>query len=504
MRLSQKVVVQKKTFIGFFYDSNQQLWSHLLVFLHKKQRWLYVADEQTSQNVRAELKAFLSKGDVWTSKELGFREPVFRHDAAIQAIKTKIEGILADNNKSLTLFLEMSWAVRTPSGSIYLRNFISALQDWAANTPLSIVCLYNETILLEEQLLMGLQAHPAILTAKGVKDNPYYLPPDVFKNATSRTQFNYFLKQIDPTRTLKQDILPNSPPTTDSSEAEPIYHIDKDLHTRTAQSDEGRWKIRCLGDLKIYRNNGQLIDWHTKSGATKKVKTLFAYLFLKGEKGASLEELADLLWSDTLDMAQSANRLYHTIRCLREVLDGKDDNLRQSSFILYQNDRYYVSLPPDSWVDLPMFQELCFKGNDHLKHLNLEQALICYQSAERLYQGDFLTDIPQKYIENTEQDWCWSRRFWYRDMHYKLLHGTATIHRQMGNISEALSYCDKSLAIEPNSEPAHREKLLSLKAANRLDAVHRHYRLYCESMKKFDMGQPSKEMKDLYAKLVGS
>jgi DNA-binding SARP family transcriptional activator len=183
-------------------------------------------------------------------------------------------------------------------------------------------------------------------------------------------------------------------------------------------------------------------------------------------------------------------------------LEGKEQNLRQSPFIIHQNDRYYLSLPPDSWIDLPMFQELCFKGNDHLKHHNLEQALICYQSAERLYQGDFLTDIPQKYIENTEQDWCWSRRFWYRDMHYKLLHSIANIHRQKGNISEALSYCDKALAIEPNSEPAHREKLLSLKAANRLDAVQRQYRLYCESLKKFDMGQPSKEMKELYTKIL--
>jgi two-component SAPR family response regulator len=497
--------MNKNTFIGYFYHNFDQLWSDMRLFLTKKQAWVYITDEQTVQNIRSEFKSFLGKGEGLSSKEFGFREQVFKYTTAIQAINDKIEGILKEDNKNLILFLEMSWAVRTPSGSIYLRNFISELQNLTALHPLSIVCLYNETILLEEQLLMGLQAHPSILTTNGLKPNPYYLPSEVFKNNSPRAQFDYFLQQIDPSKTLnKQPILKDMLPIlAETEEAQPIYHIDKKLHTRIAQSDEGRWKIRCLGDLKVYRNNGQLIDWHTKSGATKKVKTLFAYLLFKGEKGASLEELADLMWSDMLDMAQSSNRLYHTIRCLREVLEGQEGNLRQSSFILHQNNRYYLSLPADSWIDLPMFQELCFKGNDHLKHQNLEQALICYQSAERLYQGDFLTDIPQKYIENTEQDWCWSRRFWYRDMHYKLLHGTATIHRQMGNISETLSYCDKALDMEPNSEPAHREKLLSLKAANRLDAVHRQYRLYCQSLKKFDMGQPSKDMKDLYAKLVG-
>ena len=397
----------------------------------------------------------------------------------------------------------MTWAVRTPSSAIYLRNFEIELQKLTEQYPLSICCLYNESILLDEQLLLGLQAHPYIFTSEGLKVNPHYLPPLVFQQNTLRSQFNYWISQIEPKRN-SEPIKPSEIPIPqyDSEYTEPIYHIDKTLFSRIAQSDEGRWKIRCLGELKVYRNNGQMIEWDTKGGATKKVKTLFSYLLFKGEKGASIEELADLLWSDTLDMTQSANRLYHTIRCLRLVLEGKESNLRQSPFIIHQNTHYYLTLPQDSWIDLPMFQELCFKGNEHFQHQNLEQSLICYQSAERLYQGDLLTDIPQKYTDNTEHDWCWSRRFWYRDMHHKLLHNMANIHRQLGNISEALHCCDKALAIEPCSEPAHREKLLSLKAANRLDAVHRQYRLYCESLKKFDMGVPSKEIKDLYSKIT--
>lgn len=510
--MTSRKIPHKSTFIGLFYPHSSAHWADVNRMAAKAHNWIYLTDEHTTVTVKSALKKHLNKGEIIPSSDWGFRENIFRFENAIQKIKEKLGVFFKDNNASNVLFIEMTWAVRTPSSSIYLRNFEIELQKLTEQYFISICCLYNESILLDEQLLLGLQAHPYIFTSDGLKVNPHYLPPLVFQQNTLRSQFNYWISQIEPNRKDKISDSKLQIPKSEirnltseipfSESAVPVYHIDKTLYSRIAQSDEGRWKIRCLGDLKVYRNNGQLIEWDTKGGATKKVKTLFAYLLFKGEKGASIEELADLLWSDTLDMTQSANRLYHTIRCLRLVLDGKESNLRQSPFIIHQNTHYYLTLPQDSWIDLPMFQELCFKGNEHFQHQNLEQSLICYQSAERLYQGDLLTDIPQKYTDNTEHDWCWSRRFWYRDMHHKLLHNMANIHRQLGNISEALNCCDKALAIEPCSEPAHREKLLSLKAANRLDAVHRQYRLYCESLKKFDMGVPSVEIKDLYSKIT--
>lgn len=516
-RLASRKISDNRLSIGLFYPNGSAHWADVIRIASKVQNWIYLTDEHTTFTVKSELKKHSVKGEIIANSDWGFRDNVFRFEQVIQKMKEKLSDFFDHDKTAIMLFIEMTWAVRTPSSAIYLRNFEIELQKLIDQYPLSICCLYNEFILLDEQLLLGLQVHPYIFTSEGLKVNPHYLPPIVFQQNTLRSQFNYWIGQIEPHRKSleKESILTKDaslqPILSESEATEPIYHIDKTLYSRIAQSDDGRWKIRCLGELKVYRNNGQLIEWDTKGGATKKVKTLFAYLLFMGEKGASIEELSDLLWSDTLDMTQSANRLYHTIRCLRLVLEGmkhpdkigKESNLRQSPFIIHQNTHYYLTLPQDSWIDLPMFQELCFKGNEHFQHQNLEQSLICYQSAERLYQGDLLTDIPQKYTDNTEHDWCWSRRFWYRDMHHKLLHNLANIYRQMGNVSEALSYCDKALAIEPCSESAHREKLLSLKAANRLDAVHRQYRLYCESLKKFDMGVPSKEIKDLYLKLVG-
>lgn len=506
--MSGHQISEKSVFIGLFYPNSSAHWEGVNVLASQSHNWIYLTDEHTTNTVKAELKKNISKGEVVASHDWLFRESVFRLGQVVQKMREVLEIFFQKEEASNILFLDMAWAVRTPSASIYLRNFVIELQKLPESYPLSICCLYNESVLLDEQLMVGLQAHTHIFTSEGLKTNPYYLPPQVFKQNTLRSQFNYCIGQIEPSRQLsdKDNVLhwtiKNEALINEADLKGPVYHIDKPLHSRIAQSEEGRWKIRCLGDLKVYRQDGELIDWETKGGATKKVKTLFAYLLFKGEKGASVEELADLLWSNTLDVTQSTNRLYHTVRCLRQSLEGKDSNLRQSPFIIHQNTHYYLTLPQDSWIDLPMFQELCFKGNEHLKAQNWEQSLICYQSAERLYQGDLLIDIPQKYTDNTEIDWCWSRRFWYRDMHHKLLYNLGSIYRHLGNISEALKYCDKALIIEPCSEPAQREKLLSLQAANRTDAVLRQYRMYCESLKKFDLGTPSVSIRDLYLKII--
>lgn len=43
-----------------------------------------------------------------------------------------------------------------------------------------------------------------------------------------------------------------------------------------------RWKIRCVGKSRIYRNDGSQVNWDTPGGATRKTKILFAYLMRKG------------------------------------------------------------------------------------------------------------------------------------------------------------------------------------------------------------------------------
>lgn len=482
-------------FIGLFFDSLEELHQNLHTLLQTGASWAYVCDERPISSVREGFKIHqieLEKGEIIASSEINLREQVVRAKQVVEAL----EAHWRETSLPLLLFLEMSWAIRTPSGSVYLRDILVYLQQLVGRQPLTIYCLYNRSLLLDEHLLLGLYAHPYLVAQGNQQPNPYCLPALTLRRITPKSQFESWYSRIFPNNESEVSL-----PKGIASETEGDkngYAVQNPFSTFNAKTDEGRWKVRCLGELKVYRENGELIDWSSKGGATKKLKAIFAYLLLKGERGATLEELADLLWKDEADTAQTLNRLYHCIRYLRVALSGNETNQKESPFILYQHSHYYLALPYDSWIDLPMFEELCFKGTQELKVNNLEQGLICFESAERLYQGDLFSDIPVKYVENNDNDWCWSRRFWYREMYHKLLYSLASVHRQFGNPNEAIKYADKALAEDPCLEMAHQEKLKALAAVKRIDAIHRQYRVYCEALKKFNMGMPSEAMRSLY------
>lgn len=483
------------------------LWKQCAMLLNTLQptTWLYISDEHPIDRVRHSIAGQgvpIENGIILPSEQFFFRQAIIRIPIIIDALKKEIAQLVKKSIDLQLIMIEMTWAVRTPSGAIYLREYEAAIHQLSQDTNISICCLYNQAVVLDDQLMTALQTHTHLLTQEGIKENPYFLPPTIFAKRNQRQQFNYWLQKVKPsTEPLEEMEATQETDTAVATPVQPIYNIDTPEILIIPNSIGGRWKIRCLGQLKIYRENGTLIDWQTKGGATRKLKTIFAFLLYKGDKGASVEELVDVLWPNTTDIQQGANRLYHAIRYVRKILSPNLKKNESSSFVLNRDNRYFLAVPADTWIDLPMFQELCFKGNAQLRKQDLENALISYQAAERLYKGDLLADIPAKYIDNLEQDWCWSRRYWYKEMNHKLLYEMASIYRKLDNIVEALNYCDKALALEPCSEMAHQEKMKTLHAAKRTDALKRQYRLYCKVLKQFDMGEPTKATQQLLKKL---
>lgn len=485
-------------YFGIFNPDENLIYKALLDFTSSTiyDTWLYISDEKLPNKLKIVFKKNLisvKEGQILLSSEFKLREQVVRAKPVIKALEEKILKI---GDFELIIFIEMTWAVRTPSGDIYLRELQGAFKELLIQYPkLTIACIYNESILLDDQLMIGLASHPVLYTTSGVKDNPYYLPPEILMNNRIRERFEFWMGNIDEERNTNQSV-------KKKLTFEQAYSQESIIGTTASKSNEGRWKIRCFGELRIYRENGELINWNTKSGATKKIKTVFAYLLLKGKKGASGEQISDLLWPDAETTEIAMNRFYHTIRFLRQVLGGNKDLGKDDSFIVNQNSIYYLQLPYDSWIDLPMFRELCVKGKMHAQNEDLEQAKICYLSAERLYSGQLFNDIPVKYTEDGDDDWCWSKRFWYTEMYQKLLYSLASLHRKVGESVTAISYADRALAEDPNLEEAHREKMLALASLKRYDALERQYKIYAESLRKFNMGAPSSALKELYNDLL--
>ncbi|MEZ5009757.1 MAG: BTAD domain-containing putative transcriptional regulator [Chitinophagales bacterium] len=486
---------------SIFYQSSEALWQDGLAlqkkYLLKNYNWQYICDEHSVEEIieHLQLKKHPGKYKVDASSEYLFRSQLINLSDIEKSFIAHLKNQNKKNKLPTLILIEMTWVIRSPSSAIYVKEFYAMLLALKEKHNFSICFLYNCNILLDEQLLMGLKAHPFIWANNQLVKNHYYVPINALVKRDDRAQFNYWISNLNPNFTTQKSKVRSNI----SGAIQPIYNLNSAPKTAVAyNSEEGRWKIRCLGKLKVYREYGELIKWNTTHGSTRKIKTIFAYLLYKGEKGASAEELADMLWPDD-DIEVSMNRLYHNIRFLKLALSPQlKDNKESSPFIIREEKHYHLALPPNSWIDLSMFQELCFRGNVHYKNGNYKEALICYQSAERLYLGELLQDIPNKYIDNMEHDWCYSRRQWYKEMHQKLLLESATIYRSLSNITDALACCDRALAIAPYSENANIEKLLVFHEANRKDAFKRQFEVYSKTLKKFDMGEPSSNIRNIY------
>jgi two-component SAPR family response regulator len=496
-----------------YYAHGEGLWEICAPLLarHAAQggAWRYIADEHQPGQVAGALRARglnVEEEAIIASAKLSFHASPVRVAPIITALQEFLRQAAGPHPRGVLLLVEMTWAIRSPSGAVYLREYEAALHELLERQGASAVCLYNLTTHLDSQLLLSLHMHQGLHDAGGRYANPYLVPPAIYRRRDERAQFLHWLEALRPglaAAPAGSPAQPAGPRTVELAPpaAQPVYDLEAPALFIARNSDQGQWKIRCFGQLRVYRADGELVRWQVGRAATRKSKTLFAFLLYRGEAGAAAEELTALLWPDAADGTAALNRLYHVVNGLREVLSPGLGRLRASPFVLNEQGRYYLAVPPHTWIDLPMFQELCYRGARLLREGDLDQALICYGSAERLYTGDYLADIPQQYADYAEDDWFWGRRYWLRDMYVKLLYGIAAIHRGQGAVAAALSYADRALRLEPTSEAAQREKLLALHSARRRDALDRQYRLYCQLLDQAQLGPPSPELTGLYQQL---
>jgi two-component SAPR family response regulator len=431
----------------------------------------------------------------------------------ISSVIEKLRGLgaqaVSDGYRGLLVLIDMSWMIESPSGLANHGELEAALHRLATSAPIRIASLYNRSIFPAKILLDALRTHAAVLDGGAACRNPHFLPPEIYLSGDAEQKLERWLFTL---RNWNMD-LASAESGTDKGEASIVPAIGATLGAPAAARAEylpgngdarkavarsapavlalKRWNVRCLGDLRVYRHDDQPVAWNRCGGATYKTKTIFAYLLQKGAQGASVEEIADLLWPDAVDLTQSLNRLYHTIHCLRLALSPDLSSSRNSPYVVGRNRRYYLMLPEGTWIDVPVFEQFCRQGEKLLNTGDIDQSLVCHMAAERLYTGSLFSDIPVEYVENRETDWCWSQRFWLERIYLKMLTYTAIICRRRDDQKTALQYCERVLKIDPCAETAHQEAMRIYHDAGRRDAVERQFRLCRESLKRFEDRQPS-------------
>lgn len=426
----------------------------------------------------------------WTYRDFGLDSlPIDR-----ELILTAMRKHLAQLGGASSIIVDMSWGSATVLAASSYETWGGIAELLSAETSIPIVSLYNQELLVEDQLLAAFRAHPQFLAPSGLYENPYWMPDEVVRESTLDEQLGFMLGRVVPdysgTQFFKQfDRLA-------ARGASPDW-LARPRNTVAMHPSGARWHIHCLGPLRVFLDGKERVDWRVPGGAPKKTKTLFAYLLNAGEKGVHVEQIGELLWQDDGAEKTKRARLHHTVAMLRKALGSQDAVLRSGDY-------YRLNAPKGSWIDIHSFEQICRRALSLARHGQDEAALRLYFEAEQLYAGDLFEDIPQEFLSTDTEDWVLPRRTWLREMALRVQYDMSKMLRRFGRNGEALERALKGVALDPTNEGANAEAMRVFHAQGRTDAMHRQYKQYCTSLAAIGETTEGAEIRGVYDELCRS
>lgn len=384
-----------------------------------------------------------------------------------QTVLEAFGRLLEECGTKTVAIVDMSWSVEAVQGGSMFDIWSAITEQLNTVRNAAIISLYNLDLLTENQMQAVLRAHMQFVAPSGVYQNPFWLPSELVEGATLDRQMAFLLGRAVPDYTGLEFFDEDGRGMARSSGPD---WLSTRRRIDVARHLEPRWHIRCLGQLRVYRD-GELVNWNLPGSAPKKSRTLFAYLMNAGEKGAHAERICELLWPGDAPEDTKKARLHHAVAMLRKTLNTKDSVLRSGEY-------YQLNPPVGSWTDISSFEQSCRRGLSLAKQGLEVEALKVYAPGERLYEGDLFEDIPVEYVHSELEDWCLPRRRWLREMALKLYRDMAIIFRSQGQLDNALERCRMALSMDPANEDTNIEAMRIFHAQGRIDAITRQYRQY--------------------------
>ena len=149
-------------------------------------------------------------------------------------------------------------------------------------------------------------------------------------------------------------------------------------------------QVFALGPLRVERSGVQLEHWGGKKAGSRQAEAVFAFLFDRGERGASKEEIVELIWPDTdLDSADVA--FHRTLNALRTTLEPGRRAGARGHAVTFSNDRYRLEPAVAQWSDIDAFDEAMVMAGSAA---GPDEAIRHLERARALYRGDYLDDCP--------------------------------------------------------------------------------------------------------------
>lgn len=149
--------------------------------------------------------------------------------------------------------------------------------------------------------------------------------------------------------------------------------------------------VYALGPLRVERDGALITRWGGEKAGSRQAEAIFAFLFDRGERGASKDEMVELIWPD-VDLERADLAFHRTLGGLRTVLEPGRRARDRGDGIVFHHDRYRLNPGLVSGSDVAELEaELAAAGaagDDPLARLaHLERA-------RSLIRGEYLDDCP--------------------------------------------------------------------------------------------------------------
>jgi DNA-binding SARP family transcriptional activator len=148
-------------------------------------------------------------------------------------------------------------------------------------------------------------------------------------------------------------------------------------------------EVHALGSLRANRDGEPVRRWGGEKAGSRQAEGIFAFLLDRGERGASKDEIVELVWPD-VDLDRADVAFHRTMLGLRSVLQPGRRGRGESAAITFHNDRYRLDPTVVGWSDVTEYERLI---GDAGRAAGAE-GLRMLEEARSLYRGDYLDDCP--------------------------------------------------------------------------------------------------------------
>ncbi|UCF10372.1 MAG: tetratricopeptide repeat protein [Candidatus Bipolaricaulota bacterium] len=202
-------------------------------------------------------------------------------------------------------------------------------------------------------------------------------------------------------------------------------------------------EIRLLGRFDVLRSGESIPE---NAWDRPKTKTLLKILLTRPGMVFMHDSLIEELFPGD-DPERARANLYSRVSQLRRTLEPDLARGSESHYVLRRGQGYCFEAGPSCWVDTVEFRRKLMSATDLVERREWADAVEALEEAVGIFRGEFLPeDRYEVWAEGTAQE--------LRECHLDALLTLAECCAQMGRLRQAISHCQRILAIEPHREDA--------------------------------------------------